>query len=133
MHDSSNLQKSLVFFSDGRRFKTSSDSLKMRIPARFRRLPSDDGSGRRNIDRRPGKEVRRGATGWDRAGLPFGAPPDCVSTEEDYMKLSKSIKVALSCIAMMAMPTAAFAMPTYTGPTYTGLTNIQVVVAFRSG
>ncbi|MEG3152865.1 hypothetical protein U1769_23490 [Sphingomonas sp. ZT3P38] len=49
------------------------------------------------------------------------------------MKLSKSLKVALSCIAMMAMPSAAFAMPTYTGPTYTGLTNIQVVVAFRSG
>ena len=44
------------------------------------------------------------------------------------MKISKAIKAALSCVAMMTMSSAAFATPTYSG-----LTTIQGVVAFQSG
>jgi exosortase/archaeosortase len=51
-----------------------------------------------------------------------------IQTKEHYMKLSKSIKIALSCLAMTTMSSAAFATPTYTG-----LTTIQSVVVFQSG
>jgi len=44
------------------------------------------------------------------------------------MKISKTIKFAASCVAVMTMSSAALATPTYSG-----LNTIQSVVAFQSG
>ena len=44
------------------------------------------------------------------------------------MKISKAIKFAASCVAVMTMSSAAFATPTYSG-----LTTITSVIAFQSG